>query len=111
MNAARCFMPMINKDGVICDDEDNNSASTNSSDGNANTSFDEEDFEILNIGPNETNIFLMKEQKLLRTTIWWKMTLIMFIRKNNCNVENIKQRIYMESMDQMISLQRSKLCE
>ena len=56
INAARYFRHMTDEDGVFCDDKDNNSISTNLKEENASTSVDEDDFEILNISSNETNI-------------------------------------------------------
>ena len=48
-------MPTADEDSVMYD-KDNNCASTNSNDGNISILVEEEDFEILNIIPNRTNI-------------------------------------------------------
>ena len=48
-------MPTADEDSVMCD-KDNNCESTNSNDGNISILVEEEDFEILNIIPNRTNI-------------------------------------------------------
>ena len=47
---------MTDEDGVICDDQNNNSISTNLTDDNDRTSVDEDDFGILNTSSNEQNI-------------------------------------------------------
>ena len=56
MTAARLLRPMTNEDGIICNDKDNNSISTNLTDDNDRTSVDEDDFGILNTSSNEQNI-------------------------------------------------------
>ena len=98
MNAERRLMPIIDEDSIIRDDEDNNSTSTNSSDENAWTSVDEEDFEILNISPNDTNI-LDQISEIIDNNVVEEDIDYVHTEKDNCNVECIQHWMNMVNID------------